>query len=412
MRILALTNLYPNPSQPHRAPFNRYRLRMLAERHPVRVIAPIAWTDEVAARWSGRWALPPGRRMEHDGLPVEYPRYLFPPRSGRRWYGRLFRRAVRPAFARALADFRPDLVYATWAYPDGWAAVTLGHEAGLPVVVQVLGSDVLRLGDAPARRHGTAEALRRADGVVAVSRDLALRVAGLGADATRVRVIYDGVDLNVFHPGNRADARARIRLTPDEPVLLFVGNLVAVKGVDILVEAAARLAAAGARFRLHLVGQGPLRPHLERLAADRGLGVRVEFHGAIPNTHLPDWYRAASAVVLPSHSEGVPNVLLEAAACGVPFIASAVGGIPEIAGLGVSRLVPRGDVEALAIALRTFLDAPAPPVPTPGLVRSREESVRELEVFLEEVARGHARAATCPHSRAEQLIQSITDERT
>ena len=106
-------------------------------------------------------------------MPVEYPRFVFPPRVLRGWYGRFYRWSIGPAFRRALAAFRPDVVFATWAYPDGWAAVDLAHQAGLPAVLKVHGSDVLQLKHYPTRRRGTAEALRRADRVVAVSRDLA-----------------------------------------------------------------------------------------------------------------------------------------------------------------------------------------------------------------------------------------------
>src|SRR5437667_11460387 len=101
MRILTLTNLYPNPFQPHRAPFNRQQLRELAARHAVSVIAPIAWTDELAARWRGKAPLPVDRRVTCDGIPVEHPRYVFPPKALRGWYGHLFRRSVRRPFERA-----------------------------------------------------------------------------------------------------------------------------------------------------------------------------------------------------------------------------------------------------------------------------------------------------------------------
>src|SRR3954453_11178355 len=87
MRILALTNLYPNPLQPHRGTFNRQQLRALAERHEVTVIAPISWTDEVAARRNKCAALLRGDRgVQLDGLSVWHPRYIFPPRVLRGWY--------------------------------------------------------------------------------------------------------------------------------------------------------------------------------------------------------------------------------------------------------------------------------------------------------------------------------------
>ena len=355
MRILALTNLYPNPFQPHRATFNRQQLRALAARHPVAVISPIAWTDELAARRAGAAPLPPGRKVTIDGITVEHPRYLFPPKVLRGRYGHFFRRSVSPAFRRALAEFGPDLVFAPWAYPDGWAAVDLGHRAGLPVAIKVHGSDILGLDAYPGRRRRTAEALGRADAVIAVSRDLAARVIGLGADPARVRVVSDGIDRDLFHVGPRDEARRRLGLDDGGPIALFIGNLAPVKGLDILVDACARLVREGVRFRCFLIGQGPLRPALQREVSRLGLGETVTLLGPRPHDQLPDWFRAATVFVLPSRSEGVPIVLLEALACGTPFVASRVGGVPEISHLGPSRLVPPQDAEALAEALREGL---------------------------------------------------------
>jgi glycosyltransferase involved in cell wall biosynthesis len=97
---------------------------------------------------------------------------------------------------------------------------------------------------------------------------------------------------------------------------------------------------------------------------------------------LPDWYRAADVFVLPSYSEGVPNVLLEASACGLPYVASNVGGIPEIAGRGHGLLVPSGDVESLAAAMRKTLSQPRP---TPILARTRAECIGDFLTFLNNV---------------------------
>lgn len=391
MRILALTNLYPNPYQPNRAPFNRHQFRALAERHEVAVIAPIAWTDELAARRRGGNRLPRDRRVTLDGIVVDHPRYLYPPKVLRGWYGHFFRRSVRRSFERALAEFRPDLVLGSWAYPDGWAAVELGQQAGLPVVVKVHGCDVLCGGRGlqrhPERQHQTVEALRRADAVVAVSRDLAEHVIDLGVDAARVGVVHNGVDSDLFHPSPAAEARARLGLGPDEPIILFVGNLETVKGVDVLVEASAALARDGLPFRCCLIGHGPLKRTLERQIASHGLEGRVKLLGPRPHVELPDWYRSATVCVLPSRSEGVPNVLLEAAACGTPFVASRVGGIPEIAHLGAGRLVPPGEPELLAKALASFLDGPSLPQARRVAPRGHKEAASELADVFARVVR-------------------------
>jgi glycosyltransferase involved in cell wall biosynthesis len=384
MRILTLTNLYPNPYDPHRATFNRRQLALLAQRHEVRVIAPILWTDELKARWRGGARLPRIRRIVHDAMTVDHPRYYYPPRILRSWYGNCFRWSVRSTFVRTVAEFAPDVIYAPWIYPDGWAGVHLGHAIGLPVVIKAHGSDIHQLEDYRAREKKTVEALRCADGVIAVSHDLAEQVIRLGVDPENVQVIYNTVDSAQFHAGSPEEARQRLGLTNARPMILFVGNLVPVKGVDLLIDACARLETAGVDFTCNLIGKGPLRESLARRIRKLGLERRLTFRGSVPHEQLGDWYRAASVFALASHSEGVPNVLLEAAACGTPFVATRVGGIPEIAHLTRSRLVTPGDAAALAAALAAVLKEPN--VPRHGSqIRAPEEAVVELTHAFEQV---------------------------
>lgn len=395
MRILAITNLYPNPLQPHRGTFNRQQFRALAESHAVRVIAPIAWTDERSARKAGCDSLPKNRRVECDGLVVDHPRYWFTPRVLRGCYGRFFRHSVQRTFERALSEFRPDLILSAWAYPDGWAAVELGRQAGLPVVVKVHGSDILTLAHVPGRGKPTARAMRHADGVVAVSRDLADKVVRMGADPARVTVVYDGIDSTRFHPGSKAEARQRIGIGGgDEPVILFVGNLVPVKGIDVLIDACARLVRGGDGVRCFIVGQGPLRQTLEQQAARLGIADNINFVGPVLHANLPDWFRAADVFVLPSHSEGVPCVLLEAAGCRTPYVASRVGGIPEIADWNRGETVAPGDAGSLAEAISRMLSTTgerAADGDRKTFDRSHADAAGEIGVFCERVLNDYVR---------------------
>lgn len=380
MRVLAITNLYPNPYQPHRAPFNRQQLRALAQHHEVRLIAPIAWTDEVTLGRAGGRLLGATRRVICDGMVVDHPRYLFPPKVMRGWYGQCFRESIRARFMQAVEEFRPEVVYATWAYPDGWAAVELAREARLPVAVKVHGSDVLMLSSYRARRRRTIEGLRRADAVVAVSRHLALQVLELGVDARRVSVVYNGIDKDLFHPGAAAE-----RDQSGAPLVLFVGNLLPVKGPDVLVEACDQIARRGVRFECRLIGQGPMRGALERQIAERGLGDHVKLLGPRPLEELPGWYRRARMLSLPSYSEGVPNVVLEALACGTRVVASRVGGVSEI--VGKEGLVAAGDAAGLAAAIERDLSRERGAVAMKFEPPSWEESAAALGRVLEGVTR-------------------------
>jgi glycosyltransferase involved in cell wall biosynthesis len=393
MRLLALTNLYPNPLQPHRAPFNRQQFRALASEHQVQVIAPIAWTSEWAARrGQPGGTLSPDRTRVVDGMVVHHPRYVFTPKALRGLYGRFYLESVRACFERAVNSFRPNVVLGCWAYPDGWAAVRLARDAGLPVAIKIHGSDVLVAGARSDRRTATVAALTEADAVIAVSGQLADRARALGAAPSRVHIVHNGVDDRLFNPGCREPARRSLGIEPAEPLILFVGNLVPVKGVDILIDSMASLRRTNIRVRCAIVGDGPLRRRLQDQAARLGLAECMRFVGVRPLEELPAWYRSADLVVLPSRSEGIPNVLLEAAACGTRFIASDVGGIPEIA--HPSALVPAGDAGSLAGRIRAALAPGSTIAPLSAHPASWRDSAAALAAVLGSVAATPMRGAT------------------
>lgn len=398
MRVLVMTNVFPNPFQPQRATYNREQLKILAERHAVRVVSPILWSDEHAARRAGKPPLPVSRCVELDGITVDHPKYWYTPKVFRSQYGRFYLWSVRQTIRHVVNEFKPDILFTPWAYPDGWAAVRLGREFNLPVVIQVHGSDVRLLGDFAGRERGTAEALRDADGVVAVSGELAERVVKLGARPETTRVNIDGVDKAVFHSGSTTEARTNLGLRPNVRHLLFVGNLAPVKGLDILLTACTRFPADFGEWELHLIGEGELRKKLEEQSQSLGLQNRVRFHGGRPHVDLPDWFRAADAFVMSSHSEGTPTVLLEASACGCPFVATAVGGIPAIAHLGHSRIVPPNDPIELSRGLVELLLSDRTAAHTGP--RDRREAVDDLEEFLLQIIDGSKsnRSQVHPHA--------------
>jgi glycosyltransferase involved in cell wall biosynthesis len=273
--------------------------------------------------------------------------------------------------------------------------MALGKQAGIPVVVKLHGSDLLTLDDHRGRERRTVEVLRGADGLVAVSGHLAAKVKEYGVPEQRVRVIYDGIDQSLFHPGCRREARRRLGLPAEGRIVLYIGNLVPIKGLDVLVKACASMG-RGIPYTCYLIGQGPLRATLERQVRQAGLADRIRLLGPRPHAQLPDWYRAADVFVLPSRSEGVPIVLLEAAACGTPFVASRVGGIPEITHLGIHQLVPPGASAELASALHGFLDGPprtaVPPVTS---ARSHADAAGEVAAYLEGILDQFAATARC-----------------
>ena len=217
-----------------------------------------------------------------------------------------------------------------------------------PLVLSVRGSDI-HLVD-----KGLLAVLHRRiygwmDAVVAVSEDIGAKLAACGVAPEKIKVVPNGVDSR-FQPGDREEARRQLDLPEGDFIALFVGLLVPVKGLDVLVEAVAGL--PGDKPLCVLVGEGPEQPELERIAADRGIADRLRFVGRRPSDEIPLWMTAADALVLPSYSEGRPNVVLEAQACALPVVATRVGGTPELVEDRVTGLlVDSGDAEGLGEAL-------------------------------------------------------------
>lgn len=352
MRLLFISTVYPNPVEPVKGVFNRHLLRAVAAAgHEVRVIAPVPWA---VARFR---RLPTSPLHDGERLTVYHPRYWYVPRLfGSRSAG-FYWASIRGAMRRALDGFRPDAVVGYWAHPDGAVAVELARRTSATAGVIIGGSDVLILTEQPARREQVRGVLQSADVVFTVSDSLHRRVVELGTPSTQAHVWRQGVDTDVFFPGDKAAARRRLGLEDAPPVLLWVGRMEPVKGLDVLLTACKLLADELVAFRLCLVGDGGLRRELTSQAEALGVRNRVTFAGAAPPERLGDWYRAADLTVLPSRSEGLPNVLRESVACGTPFVASDVGGIREIAEPPLDRLVPKEDPRALADAIRAALAA-------------------------------------------------------
>ena len=186
-------------------------------------------------------------------------------------------------------------------------------------------------------------------------------------------------------------------------MILFAGNLEHVKGIDLLIEAFGRLAAPGASFgaaapggaacaprddlELHILGAGPERERLERLAARSGAGDRIRFHGAERHDRMAAWFNACDLFCLPSRAEGTPNVILEALACGTPVVASDVGGIPAILPARAGTIFPPGNARALESALRETLGRPWDRSRAQCPVGSWEENARAVAALLAEAAR-------------------------
>src|SRR5262249_30845781 len=128
------------------------------------------------------------------------------------------------------------------------------------------------------------------DALITVNQDLRTKIVELGIASGKIHVVPRGVDGELFSPADRKEARRRLGLLLDGRMLLWVGRMVTVKGLDVLLQACAKLRADRLAFRLHLVGDGPLRQQLEADCQSKGLAEVVSFVGPVDHCQLPDWY--------------------------------------------------------------------------------------------------------------------------
>jgi glycosyltransferase involved in cell wall biosynthesis len=253
-----------------------------------------------------------------------------------------------------------------------------------------------------AKRAMERAVYRRARTVVTLSSAFRrVAVERYGVSPWNVRVVPPAVDLERFTPGDRATARASLELPEGAPLAVAVRRLVPRMGLDVAIEAWSGLP----QGLLVIVGEGPDRPRLERLAADLGCAERVRFAGRISDEALPEHYRAADVSLLPSLSlEGFGLAALESLACGTPVIASDAGGLPEaLAGLGHELVVPRGDAEALRRRLEGALggEGGSGPSPLPAVSACRAHAERFSRSAL---ASAHRDVYTAPLPRRRRVV--------
>jgi glycosyltransferase involved in cell wall biosynthesis len=387
VRILVVTSQFPIAGEPTRGRPILQTVRELAKLATVRVLSPVATYP--------RWAQPksylfraPERESPVEGIDTEYVSYPALPAISRPFNGALCARAIRASVER----YAPDAILSYWLYPDAWGAHRVARRFGIPFVAGARGSDI-RVRDRISRLL-TRSVVRDADRLLVVSADLGrLAAEQYGADPSRVRVIPNGCDAATFHLRDRAEARAALGIASDAELIVYVGRLVPEKGLRELLDAMATLAQTHPRATLALVGEGPMRATLEA-AASGALNGRVRLVGVQPPDVVATWMAASDLVTLPSYSEGHPNVLVEALACGRPVVATPVGGIPEVVDPSCSLIVPPRDSAALAVALRGALehdwDAQAL---SRRFSRDWAEVARETLVACEEACASHAKTA-------------------
>lgn len=359
--LVVFSSLFPSAARPGAGLFIRERMFRVAQQRPLAVVSPQPWFPGQALIRGLR----PGYRPQapaleiQQGIRVYHPRFLALPGLLRRFDG-LSMALCSFVLLRRLRRQGARLIDAHFAYPDGEAAIRLGRFLDLPVTITLRGTEVPHSRN-PALRPRLARALKAAARVFAVSDSLRRLALDLGVAAEKTEVVGNGVDTARFHPVDRAAARRRYRLPADAQLLISVGALVERKGMHRVIDSLPALLERHPNLHYLVVGgsspEGDMRAELEAQAARLGLAGRVHFLGAVPPDELKGPLSASDVFVLATRNEGWANVFLEAMACGLPVVTTAVGGNAEVVCREeLGRVVPFGDAAALQQALHAALD--------------------------------------------------------
>lgn len=359
-KVTLLTSFFSTPIHTNRAPYNEQLFLRLKESLALNIVRPIVWTDLLRADKSGA-----GRTAdfpaEWNGIPICYPTYFALPVIGHAVNGLLYFLSVWRSFVRT-GSTESDLVYSSWAYPDAYAAMLLAKRYRKPLILRVHGSDVNVLLNRQDMRHKILEVFQYAHAIVSPSAELKRLICEAGIPASKVHVVYSGVDKTRFYPKEKQQCEQLLNLEVGKKRILYVGNFKQQKGVLDLVKAASILAQSHGDFELVLVGKGEDRPQLEALIGSSGITHQVNLVGEVNHEDLNNWMNASTCLCLPSYAEGMPNVVLEALCTSTRVVATDVGGIAEVLPAGNKNLMEPADVNRLAEALEMALYGELDPI--------------------------------------------------
>lgn len=352
LRVLSIATLFPDAARPNFGLFVEKSLRALAAQPGIdlTIVAPVGLPPfplSLHKRYRALRDLPQSEVW--NGLTVLRPRFTLIPRVGARFNPARVARAT----LSAVRGQEFDVVDAQFFYPDGPAAMRVADRLGLSFSAKARGADISHFGHAPATRSQVIETGAKAASLLAVSAAMRGDMAAIGIDPAKVAIHYTGIDTARFHPGDRVTARAALGMD-DAPSILTVGALIPRKGQALVIEALPAL--PGVRY--WLAGAGEEEGHYRALARTLGIETRVHFMGAVANADLPQLYRAADIVVMPSASEGLANAWVEALACGTPIVISDAGGAAELVTSPVAGRIVERTPGAIAEAVQAILASP------------------------------------------------------
>ncbi len=359
MRILAISHNFPHKDDPSCGIFAQLQLSGVARLGAdIDLLVPLAYAPEFIAK-SERYKLFRKRRLLHfDGVNEQLLRYFKIPGAWfRRWEGL----SGYMSALRMINKKKYDAIYAIGFFPEADIAVRLKSKFHIPVTALAIGTDinvVPKINKKMYQRYVTVA--NSIDYILTCGEGLAEQIRQVTPKDKPIKPVYGLVDMNVFKPVTatiQSQIRQELSLPNSGKIVLFVGHIIRTKGIFELIDAWNTIAKKFNDIYLVLIGDGQDKAELLGRVETYNLRDYVRTVGVVPHSQMHRWMNASDLLVLPSYSEGVPNVVMEAMACGLPVVATTVGGLP--AAVGDSRgaiLIPPKSSEQLADAMIEILD--------------------------------------------------------
>lgn len=360
MHILVITTFYPNVQEPNRAVFIKSLVKALSHYDDISVIAPVPYSIPIGLLAGAKTLARISNREVMDGVEIYHPRLPYIPKveifTGVSYYLSIKKIVKELQNKHGKTKL---IIHGHRIYPDGMGIALVAKKLNIPFVLTAHGSDINRTAKRLGMRNQVKWALENADAIISVSEQLRECINTI-VDKPIVHIPCAGYSTSEFSLLNKVMVRNIVGLNPEGRVVIFIGQLVRTKGVEVLIQAwhiLKQRKKIEPKDRLILVGEGDNRIKLMEMTKKYSICDSVQLMGSVRHDNISTWLNAADVLCLPSYMEGTPNVVIEALASGIPVVATAVGGIPEVVtNRSNGILVPPGHAELLAEGICKVLE--------------------------------------------------------
>ncbi len=336
VNIILISVHYPNKYY-RWTPWNKYANLAISQLKCINVdvIAPIPFSHPIKFLPYYKFSKIPLIEYSEEGT-IHHPRflYLLPKKIFYGFIGDFYSRSVSNYISNNIA--KPDFIHAHQIYPDGYGVINLCKEWNVPLIVELHSTGTLKMWlKNRVIRNRIMKVFDFSSNIICISQELSQMLMEVGIDSEKIEIIPLGVDISKFKPRNKISLKKRLKIDADK-IILFVGRLNKLKGVNYLLKAIFKLKTRYGKFdffktlKVFIVGNGPEMNNLQKLTKKLNLQEIVTFKGELNANELKYWYSSADLFILPTtYPEGRPVVIYEAMASGCAIIATNLIGIAE-----------------------------------------------------------------------------------